>query len=329
MAVPANTNRTFNSNIVRESLANDLNMIAPRDVPFQMAIDRGHAISAVKHDWPRDDLRAANADNAHEQGDDTAATAVVNPTRPVNHTQILKEGIVTAESLEAVDVAGGGEKMARQVVKTTMQLKRDLEARLLDNEASVVAAPGTPGEMASVPAFIETNIQLGATGAAGGFNAGTGIVDAYTPGTARPWTETMLKTGVKQAFDQGGNPTAVYVSTTKAQKFSGFTGEAEHRREAKSDRKPLVVIGAANHYVHEFGDIAIVPDRFMDVNGAPAGSHVVGIDPDYIDLKWLRKFKESDLAKTGDARKKQIVGECTVEVGNEAAHFSINALNDA
>jgi hypothetical protein len=37
-------------------------------------------------------------------------------------------------------------------------------------------------------------------------------------------------------------------------------------------------------------------------------------------LLWLRKFKREELAKTGDARKFHIVGECTLKVHNEAAH---------
>jgi hypothetical protein len=67
-------------------------------------------------------------------------------------------------------------------------------------------------------------------------------------------------------------------------------------------------------YVSDFGNISIVPNRFMRSRDA------LVLDPEYAALAYLRPFQTNDLAKTGDSERTQILAELTLEVRNEAAH---------
>jgi len=64
----------------------------------------------------------------------------------------------------------------------------------------------------------------------------------------------------------------------------------------------------------------MVADRYTSTRDA------IGVDPSMAKVLWLRKFRRVEVARTGDARKFHIVGECTLEVSNEAAHFVVADL---
>lgn len=65
-------------------------------------------------------------------------------------------------------------------------------------------------------------------------------------------------------------------------------------------------------YVYDFGEIKAVPDRFMRTRDALA------LNTGLWAMAWLRPIKLEDLAKTGDATKKSLTGEYTLECRNEA-----------
>ena len=57
------------------------------------------------------------------------------------------------------------------------------------------------------------------------------------------------------------------------------------------------------------------------------GSNVYLIDPEYLALAEVDSLFVEDLAKTGDAVKKQMIWECTLEVCSQAAHGLIADTN--
>jgi hypothetical protein len=50
------------------------------------------------------------------------------------------------------------------------------------------------------------------------------------------------------------------------------------------------------------------------------------VDPEYVKFSTLRNFFTTELAKTGDSERKQILVEYTMEVCNEKAHAAIYDL---
>ena len=158
-----------------------------------------------------------------------------------------------------------------------------------------------------------------------GGTAGSGGTTARVSGTDAAFTEAMLKSAVKQAFVQGGNPSVLMVTPTQKQVVSGFAGIAEQRYQAPSN-KPTTIVGAADVYLSDFGTLSVVPNRFMSADADDNGEVAFVLDPEYAAIAYLRPFATNELAKTGDSEKTQLLVEYTLEVKNEAAHGIIADL---
>jgi hypothetical protein len=96
-------------------------------------------------------------------------------------------------------------------------------------------------------------------------------------------------------------------------KASAFTGIAQIRHEV-GGAKAAQIIGAADVYVSDFGNISIVPNRFQRERDG------LVVDPQYASIAYLRPFQTVDLAQTGDAQKKLLLVEWALRVHAEGAH---------
>jgi hypothetical protein len=112
------------------------------------------------------------------------------------------------------------------------------------------------------------------------------------------------------------------VGAAGKQKVSSFAGIGETRFNV-TGAKPSTIIGAADIYVSDFGNMSVVPNRFMRTRDA------LILDPEYAAIAYLRPFMTNELAKAGDSDKTQVLVECTLEVKNEAAHGIVADLNMA
>jgi hypothetical protein len=83
---------------------------------------------------------------------------------------------------------------------------------------------------------------------------------------------------------------------------------------------PLKIIATADVYLSDFGEVAIVPNRFTDERFA------LVMDPEYVSVSYLRPFRTFDIAKTGDSDKKEMVVEYGLRVKSEKAHAAIANL---
>nr|WP_156480905.1 DUF5309 family protein [Variovorax sp. PAMC 28711] len=71
----------------------------------------------------------------------------------------------------------------------------------------------------------------------------------------------------------------------------------------------------------DFGNLEVVPHYIM------AGSTMVfGLNPDYIDIAYLRPFFADELGNTGDNTKAQVIVDATVRVTSENCQFKIADL---
>jgi hypothetical protein len=88
-----------------------------------------------------------------------------------------------------------------------------------------------------------------------------------------------------------------------------------------SDGDKRKVTNNVEVYVDPLGtEIKLVPCRQMPTNT------VFFVDMEYLKFAPLRNFFSTDLAKTGDSERKQILVEYTLEVCNEKAHAAIYDL---
>jgi hypothetical protein len=312
MAAITNTFITGDAIGIREDLTNVIYDISPTDTPFMSNIGRTKATNTL-HEWQTDELDAVDTDNAVAEGDDVTSFDAVDPTvRMQNSVQISRKTVIIAGTMEKVDKAGRKSELAYQIAKRGKELKRDMESICLSNQAAVGSGVRKTG---SLLAFVKTNTNFNA----GGTPAGADPVYTTYPNATRTdssaprdFTETHLKDVVQQVYTQGGSPSLLMVGPVNKQKVSAFAGIAAQRYNAQG-AKPSTIIGAADIYVSDFGNLSVVPNRFQRERDA----HV--IDPEYVDIMYLRSFRQEKLAKTGDAEKRMLLVEWGLKVKQEKA----------
>jgi hypothetical protein len=312
MAVIANTYKTYDMKGIREDLSNVISNISPTDTPVQSNAGRGPKPKNTFYEWQLDSLAAADATNAQLEGDDVAAfDAEVPTTRVGNYTQISRKTMILSDTQEEVDKAGRKSELAYQISKKGKEMKRDIEKTVLDNHGAVAGAAGTARKTATLLSYIQTNVDKAGDGANPAAPS-PAYAGTRTDGTQRAFTETIPKNIVQLAFTTGMNVdgATLMLGTVQKQVASTFSGIATKFQQTKG--KAATIIGAADVYVSDFGEISIVPNRFQRNRDAFL------LDWDLVSFRDLRPYRVTDLAKTGDATKKMLLREWTLQVENEA-----------
>jgi hypothetical protein len=317
MTAPTNTLTTYAAVGNREDLENMIYKIAANKTPFTSNIGKDKA-AATYHEWQTFSLRTPVGTNKQVQGDDTTATAAKTTTRVGNRTQIFKESGSVSGTQEAVDAAGRSSEMAWQKLQKGEELATDIEVSMLGNYASIAGDGTTAAQTGGALAWMTSNVSRGAGGSSGGFSAG--VVAAATNGTQRPFTEALLQTVLASGFSNGApNIRQAYMSASHKQIASSFTGIADIRSEVKGTNQ-AVIIAAADVYVSDFGQIAMIPVQYGLTRA------VVLIDPDMLAVGTLRPMKTTMLGKSGDNTKFQVVAEKTLVCRNQRGNAVIADL---
>lgn len=310
MTAPTNTFQTYAAKGIREDLANAIYRIAPTETPFLSAI-RKVAATATYHEWQTQDLASA-ANNAQIEGDDTTANAATATTRLGNYTQISSKQVIVSGTQNAVKTAGRASELPYQLSLKGLELKRDMEYGLCQNTTHNAGAAATARQSRGLEGWIQTNADYGVSGAAPSWGSNTGPTD----GTQRAFTEAQLKNVLQLIWVQGGKPDLIMVGGTQKQNFSTFTGGST-RMDKSEDGK---VTAAVNIYVSDFGQVKVVPNRFQRTRTAFA------IQSDMWALATLRPMQTAPLAKTGDAEKRLLVTEYTLEARQEKSSGAVRDL---
>ena len=296
----------------REDLTDVIYDISPTDTPIMSSIGKTKATS-VTHEWQTDSLAAATTANALVEGASATEGTITPTTRLANLTQIVGKTVMVSGTLLASDLAGRKSEMAYQLAKASAEIKRDIETIITANQGQAAGSSGSSArKMGSLLSYIKTNTSKNGTSVTG-VDPTTLGVSTRTDGSTRAFTETILKDVIAKVFASGGTPSALFVSPAQKQVVSAFTGLAAQRYQVPTSGQATILAGA-DLYQSDFGVLQIVPNRFMRTRDA------LVLDPEYAALAYLRPFQTNDIAKVGDADKKQILAELTLEVRNEAAH---------
>jgi hypothetical protein len=314
MTQPTNTFSSYDAVGNREDLVDSIYDISPTTTPILSRIAKVTA-TATYHEWQTDSLAAASASNAAIEGDDATADASTATTRLGNYTQISDKVALVSGTQRKNDSAGRGDELEYQIMKRKKELKRDMEAALTANNARVAGNDTTARELAGIPAWINTNTSAGS----GGSDPTGDGTDARTDGTQRAFAEADLKTVIAGCWDNGGEPDLISVGSFNKQAMSAFTGNATRTVDA-SDKRLTTAIDV---YVSDFGELAVIPNRFQRSRDA------LVLETDLWALAELRSFEENPLAKTGDSDKVQILCEYTLEARNEAGNGIVADLTTA
>jgi hypothetical protein len=316
MAQPTNVTTTNPNTIagMREDLENVIYDISPTDTPFMSMGGRSDAI-ATNHEWQTDSLAAA-ADNFNEEGQTLTAAAITPTVRVGNICQISLKTTIVSGTLDAVSKAGRKEELAYQMSKSSKELKRDMERTFVGvNQAkAAMAAATTVRKLGSLTTWINTNIDK-ASNASQGTGAGA---TARSDGSARAFTETLLKAAIVSAYDEGADIKYLMMAPSQKQTFSSFVGVGGASGVSNwTDASDQRIIGGMDVYVSDFGEMAVVPNRFQRARD------VWLLDPEYYGVAYLRPFFQKEVASTSDGEQRAIITEYTLVVKNEKAHGAV------
>lgn len=329
------TFKTFEAKGNKEDFHDAIYDISPTETPFLTMAKRLKAKNKY-HQWQMDSLAAASATNTVIEGDDASADTAIPTVNLANYAQLMDKLAYVSTTQEATDHYGRDSEMAYQMAKRSKELKRDLEAALVQNNAATQGSAGgnahrmasfeswlhIGGAAATLPTANGTTCQEGAAATTPGWSTSAGApLTAPTDSTSTgSISEAILKGCIQRTWDAGGDPSVIMVPAGIKGKISGsFSGIATRYRTVPQGQADI--IGGADLYVSDFGEHKIVPNRFM------RPSVLFGIDPGYIGVAYLQPFNTFDLARTGHAWKRAIAVEATLVVQNPRAHFKVSDIN--
>jgi hypothetical protein len=325
MAQPTNTFDTYDAKGNREDLQDKIYMVTPEKTPVLSAIQRFKAKSTF-HEWQRDALAAPNKDNAVIEGDDRTGNALTPTERVGNYTQLFDAVAVVTSAQEKTVKAGRSSEMKLQVSKKMSELKRDIEAMILSNNAAVAGNSITARKSGGLGVFLFTNASHGTgtpNGSTAAHTSGAPTTAPTASGTLRTFAESQLKTVMQSIYTNSGDmPSLLVMTPSHKQTFSGFAGIAVNRKEVAKG-KQAVIVGGADVYMSDFGELTVVPNYVQSTSNP---NTVFVLNPEEAGVAYFCDFKSEALAKTGHTAKELVSVECALVVTSEKAHGKIADL---
>jgi hypothetical protein len=204
--------------------------------------------------------------------------------------------------------------MAYKVLKIAKEQKLDIEKALFANQARAAGSSVVARRLAGAPAWLTTNTSFGANEGADPTGDGTDArTDEVTTLTA--FSQTKFDDVMQQIWTSGGKPDSVYLSAYQMNKALGFTGNNNQRSNITAEAEKVIKHMAV--YVTPWGTVEFKPtreNRSRDVFIMQDDMWAVGI---------LRPTRNTELAKTGDNEKRQVITELTLVCKNEKASGGI------
>ena len=309
MALEANTITTYPTGGVRgnrEDLTDVIYRISPTQTPFMSSIPKVKATNTL-HEWQTQDLASVDTANNQLEGDQATVAAFTATVRLQNYCQISTKVFAVTNTQRAMNPAGRNDELAYQASLKSLELKRDMEAMLTQNNVTASGAAATARKTRGLEGWLATNSDRGASGTDPVYTAVPGT--APTDGTQRAFTEAQVKNVLQKIFTQGGEPDRIMVGPSQKQTFSSFTGNATRMDKAEDGK----VYAATSVYVSDFGELEVVPNRFQRARSA----FVLQLDK--FALAMLRPFATLELARIGDSERRELVVEYALEARQEKA----------
>ena len=332
-------NRTGDN--VREDFMTAIYNIAPTATPFMSGIGRASS-SDVYTSWQQDGLAEPDDGNAAKDGADLTADSSVKARRVGNINQISTKELIVTGRADTVDKAGRSSELSYQLAKAAKALKRDMEAILTSNQAAV---PDVDGDTASLLGGLrscfrdgvapeQTTALVGATTGANGGVGAAGYPEAATAGDLRALSQTLLDDSITAIYQNGGEADTIMLSPTMKRVLSTYLYSSSARVAAlysdvgqSKGNSGATAQSSVDIYISDFGALKIVPNRFIGYQnsgggGAHAGeptANVYILDMAMWAVLYLRPYRVIDVARTGDARKRLLLCDYSLQFKEEMA----------
>ena len=311
--------------------------LSPTETPFVSSIGRDRARN-ILHQWNVDELADPVA-NAQKDGDDHSGQSLTSVTKVGNYCQISTKYLTISGRADVVDKPGRDSETAYQVAKKMLELRRDLEHNALLRQLGRVGTSAQSGRTAGVPAWIRSNVSLAPNQTAPDAATATGPGSLGTVANdGQALDESDFLSVVEQCYTEHDAPQLIMMGPKLKQAFSGYIYTSASARVAtpyqdftKNPGMGAVVQGAVEVYVTDFGQIRVVPNRFIpnQTINSKVTQHVFLLNPKYWCLSYLRGFKRIKIAKTGDSTKRMLLADWCLTSKNEKASGIIGAVDTA
>lgn len=280
---------------------------------------RGGSFDNLYAEWTEDDLEDPAPANARVDGADATGNDTSVGIRVGNRAQITDKVVQISHASEAVDSIGNQGKMAYQVAKRMMELRRRIEVTACGRQASVADDGNTTaGRTAGFGAWIKTNTSYGTGGSAGGFNTGTKLIAAPTPGNARALTWTMIRARLLQVYTAGGFPSMLMTVPELIQSINSFLfsdAGKPYRAEPTANVQggspaEQTAQGFISVVLSDFGIRLTLQDNRLQQtydsgDGTPVPvADVFILDPRYLGLASMEGYRSDELGKAGHSDKR-------------------------
>ena len=319
MAQLANTYDRYDLKGDREDLIDKIFNTAPTETPVVSSFGRTKASNTL-HVWQRDALTAANANNALIDGDEFSASAITATSRVGNYCQTFGKQPLVTRRANIIKKAGRASEMGYQKAKAMLEIKRDIEAMVLSTNVAVAGNSTTAMKSGGLAIQLYTNALHNGAGATPSHTSGAPTA-AITAGTARTFTEALLKTACQNIYVSSGTVAPMVVmSPSHKTLFSAFAGIAVNRFQVGKKEQGRI-IGGADVYMSDFGELEIVPHYLM-----VGATNVYLLNSDYGELAFFDGFRTEALGKSGDSEKNLITADVTLAVRAETAMGKIADL---
>lgn len=307
----------------REDLTDIFTRIDPAEVPFYSNTTKA-SMKATLHEWQVQELDPVDK-TAQPEGFETAFDPAVPSVRMNNRAQILARSYIVSGTLDVVDVAGRSKDSVLQRTLKGLELRRDLEAKLLDNTAQ---GDTDPRVLAGLITWITTG-EWGDTGSApAGDGSDAATITATTTFAALSFD--LIDAAMEALYNNGGKPSMLMMTPNAKRNFSGLNDAGDklpsQNRFNKNEVADTAFIGSVGVYLSDFGRLDTMVDRFAPgssaLGGGVAYESVYLVDKRHVQIPSLpgRSFLNVPLAKTGDAEKAHMLWEGTLRVSGPKSH---------
>lgn len=279
---------------VKESVLNLITNIDPVENYLVSNLQRSRGNDEF-HLVPQDTLRTPALRAAIEGADPTYDGN--DPTRALNVMQIIEVGFEVTDSEEATDRYGSPEdRVAYETEKALKDWANFAEFALL--RSTIISGTGSNArQMAGLKSSLSiTTSQSGVS-----------------------LSETILNDRLAAVWTEGANVDLILAPMPLKRRISGFNGQGGTKFYNQDDKRLVTPIEIYESDASS-KPIKLVSHRFVQYSG-DVNNDIIGIEMDHFATAWLREPKVRPLAKTGDAEKRQVVGEFTLEVRNPNAGF--------
>jgi len=305
----------------REDLASGISMLEPEQTPVYSMLSKP-SIDAMEYSWLTDSLTAPSTTSTPEGAPVTSVDdKFADQARLYNNVHKLRKTYGVTNEQQAVDSAGPA-KFERAKVKSTMEMKRDMEAVVLGSQDKAAQGGGNPAWVTR--GFADWIDSAGPSDVPSLYRTPAGNIHAS--GT---FTETIFENIAGSLFTQTGTVTnmTLVASVALRKVINGF-----FRQEGTTTATSYNVNeDATDHTVTlrvEVFDSAF--GKFNVVNGNPLcfATNVNGyfINPTYAEVGNLIPLGAKDLPEDGTGQKGFMDVVFGTKCLNPKAHGKIGTL---